>query len=98
MMHTISDRLKTTGKVGSLGGPLWFIQIWILAHFGDRLIPLNLATAGPMSDPLNESASIHHRSLGEKLLRVTSSVSKLEPREFVAFLEMFFIHDSPPSI
>ena len=99
MMHTISDRLKNSGKVGTLGGPLWFIQIWILAHFGDRLSPLNLATAGPMSNPLNESGpSIQHRSLGEKLLRIASSVSRLEPREFVSFLEMFLIHDSPPSI
>ena len=39
-----------------------------------------------------------NRSLGEKLLRIASSVSRLESREFVAFLEMFFTHDSPPSI
>ena len=51
-----------------------------------------------MSNPLNESASLHHRSLGEKLLRVASSVGRLETSEFASFLEMFLSHDSPPSI
>ena len=27
MLHTISDRLKKLGKVGTLGGLLWFVQI-----------------------------------------------------------------------
>ena len=96
MMHTISDRLNKSGKVGTLGGPLWFVQIWIMAYFGDRLAPLSLAIAGLMPNPLDLSGTkIQHRSLGEKLLRIASSVGRLESGEFASFLEMFLTHDSP---
>ena len=70
-----------------------------MAYFGDRLAPLSLAIAGPMPNPLDLSGpKIQHRSLGEKLLRVASTVSRLESGEFTSFLEMFLTHDSPPSI
>ena len=96
MMHIISDRLKSTGKVGTIGGPLWFIQIWALAYFGHRL-SISLATAGLMTYPLNESAPIHHRSLGEKLLRIPT-VGRLEPEEFVSFLQLFYSYQPSPSV
>ena len=60
MMHLISNRIRNiAGKVGTIGGPIWFIQIWASAYFGDRL-SIALATSGPMTDPIDESKSIHH--------------------------------------
>ena len=98
MMHIISDRLKNSGKVDKIGGPLWFIQIWALAYFGHRL-SISLITAGPMPDPLDDlTLDIHHRSLGEKLLRVASTLNRLRPEEFAFFFDLFFSYRSPPSV
>ena len=52
-----------------------------------------------MPDPLDDSRpDIHHRSLGEKLLRVASTVSRLVPEEFSFFFDLFFSCRSPPSV
>ena len=52
-----------------------------------------------MPDPLDDSRpNIHHRSLGEKLLRVVSMASRLVPEEFSFFFDLFFSYRSPPSV
>jgi hypothetical protein len=68
LLHQVTEKLLLGEPIGNLGGPWWFINMWLNVHMHKRLRLISLRSNSPKISPKIMNRQLAHPSIMVKLL------------------------------